>query len=102
MSMKKRTNYASRGITTLLVLGFMGVFAIILGTISSYVLEQGRYGRAIYAREIALHVAEAGLEHYRWFLAHNSSIMDDGTGLVSPLTYAVADPEGGTMGSAEV
>lgn len=91
-----------RGMTTLLVLGFMGVFAIILGTLSSYALTQGRYGRALYAREVALNVAESGIEYYRWFLAHNSSIMDTGTGLVSPYTYAVNDPEGGTLGSATV
>ena len=80
----------------------MGVFAIILGTISSYVLMQGKYGRALYAREIALHVAEAGLEYYRWFLAHNPSIMVAGAGLVSPYTYAVNDPEGGEMGETQV
>lgn len=80
----------------------MGIFAIIVGTISSFVLTQGTYGRALYAREVALHVAEAGLEYYRWFLAHNPSIMDDGTGLVSPHTYAVDDPEGGSMGDATI
>lgn len=91
-----------RGVTVFLVLGFMGVFAIILGTISGYVLTQGKYGRALYAREVALNVAESGLEHYRWFLAHNPSIMTNGTGLVSPSTYSVDDPEGGSMGDAEV
>ena len=37
----------SRGGTVFLVLGVMGVFAIILGTISSYVVKQGKYGRAL-------------------------------------------------------
>ena len=92
----------SRGVTVFLVLGFMGVFAIILGTISSYVLTQGKYGRALYAREVALNVAESGLEYYRWFLSHNPTIMNNGSGLVSPYTYAVNDPEGGQMGSAQV
>src|SRR3989344_4561477 len=92
----------SRGVTVFLVLGFMGVFAIILGTISSYVLTQGKYGRALYAREVALNVAESGLEYYRWFLSHNPTIMNNGSGLVSPYTYAVNDPEGGSMGSAQV
>src|SRR3989338_5005434 len=93
---------AQAGVTVLLVLGFMGVFAIILGTISSYVLMQGKYGRALYAREIALHVAEAGLEYYRWFLAHNPNIMVAGAGLVSPASYAVDDPEAGALGTASV
>lgn len=102
MSDSRFTIYDSRGVTVLLVIGFMGVFALILGTISSYVLVQGKYGRALYAREVALHVAEAGLEYYRWFLVHNPSIMVAGAGLVSPYTYTVNDPEGGQMGDAEV
>ena len=100
--MKWHTRNMQAGVTVFLVLGFMGVFAIILGTLSSYVLTQGKYGRALYAREVALNVAESGLEYYRWFLAHNPTIMNNGTGLVSPYTYAVNDPEGGSMGSAQV
>ncbi|OGG71215.1 hypothetical protein A3F27_01655 [Candidatus Kaiserbacteria bacterium RIFCSPHIGHO2_12_FULL_53_13] len=92
----------ARGITVILVLAFMGIFALLLGTVTSYVLEQGKYGRALYAREQALHVAESGLEYYRWFLAHNPGILTSGTGLVSPDTYAVDDPEGGELGSATI
>ncbi len=96
------TLYRSRGVTVLLVLGYMGVFTIILGTISSYALTQARYGRAIAAREQALHAAEAGLEYYRWFLAHNPSIMTAGTGLVSPYSYLLDDPEVGVTARASV
>lgn len=92
----------SRGVTIILVLGFMGVFALILGTVASYVFEQDKYGRALYAREQAIHIAEAGIEYYKWFLAHNPAILVDGTGLVSPYTYTVNDPEGGTLGSAVI
>ncbi len=97
----KRINH-SRGVTTLLVVGFMGVFMIILGTISSYALMQARYGRALVAREQALHASEAGLEYYRWFLAHNPTIMTAGVGLVSPYQYVLDDPETGITGRADV
>lgn len=86
----------------MLVLAFMGIFTLILGTISSYALMQARYGRALTIREQALHIAEAGLEYYRWFLNKNPSIMEDGDGLVSPDTYTVTDPEGGTLGTASI
>ena len=98
----KHTNGHDRGVTVLLVLAFMGIFLFLLGTILSYTLTQGRYGRALYAREQAINVAEAGLEYYRWFLAHNPNIMVSGAGLVSPAAYAVSDPEGASMGSASV
>lgn len=86
----------------MLIVAFIGVFGILLGTISSYAQTQAKYGRGLYAREQALHIAEAGLEYYRWFLAHNPSILDDGTGLVSPYDYDVDDPEGGELGDATV
>src|SRR3990167_8074149 len=92
----------SRGVTVMLVLAFMGIFLFLLGTILSYVLTQGKYGRALYAREQAVNVAEAGLEYYRWFLAHNPNIMATGVGLVSPATYVVSDPEGSSTGSASI
>lgn len=88
--------------TTLLVIGFMGVFMLILGTITSYAFAQARYGRGLLAREQALHIAEAGLEYYRWFLAHNPGNLTNGTGLSGPYTYSVSDPEGGTLGSASL
>lgn len=97
-----KNNSRQRGVTVLLVLAFMGIFLFLLGTILSYVLTQGKYGRALYAREQALNVAESGIEYYRWFLAHNPTVMATGSGLVSPTTYTVSDPEGTEMGQATV
>lgn len=96
------TRKKESGVTIMLIVTFIGVFGIVLGTLSSYALTQGRYGRALYAREQALHIAEGGLEFYKWFLAHNPSILEDGTGLVSPYTYTAEDPEGGELGEAVV
>ncbi len=86
----------------MLVLAFMGIFTLILGTISSYALMQARYGRAIAVREQALHIAEAGLEYYRWFLNKNPTIMVSGSGLTSPTSYTLEDPEGGNLGTATI
>lgn len=91
-----------RGVTVMLVLAFMGIFLFLLGTILSYVLTQGKYGRALYAREQAVNISEAGLEYYRWFLAHNPNILTNGTGLVSPYTHIVNDPETGRVGEATI
>lgn len=93
---------SERGVTVMLVLAFMGIFLFLLGTILSYTLTQGKYGRALYAREQAINIAEAGLEFYRWFLAHNPQTMVNGAGLVSPAIYTVNDPEGAALGEAEV
>ncbi len=86
----------------MLVIAFMGIFLLIMGTITGYAFEQSKYGRALYGREQALGIAEAGLEYYRWFLAHNPGNLTNGTGLPGPYTYTVNDPEGGTLGSAAI
>jgi len=92
-----------RGITTLMVIAFMGIFLLIMGTITSYAFEQAKYGRALLGREQALHAAESGLEYYRWFLAHNPNNLTNGTGGAGPYTYTVKDPETGTtIGSAAI
>ena len=93
---------SSRGVTVMLVLVFMGVFAIMLGSITSYTFMQARYGRALYAREQAVQIAESGLEYYRWFLAHTTSILDNGTGLSTPVTYEVKDAENNRIGQATI
>lgn len=98
----KRTSTGERGVTTFMVVGFMGVFTLILGMMTSYAFQQAKYGRALYAREQALHVAESGLEYYRWFLAHNPGNLTNGTGSPGPYTYTMNDPEGSQLGSASL
>lgn len=97
-----KSKSTSPGITTLLVVGFMGVFMLILSALTGYAFEQSKYGRALFSREQGIHIAEAGLEYYKWFLAHHPSALSTGSGIVSPYTYTVSDPEGGQVGSATV
>lgn len=87
---------------SLLVIGFMGVFGMMIAALSGYVIMQAKYGRAVHAREQALHAAEAGLEYYRWFIEHNPTIRDTGAGIVSPYSFSISDPEGGVVGGATI
>jgi len=91
---------AQAGVTIMMVIAFMGIFLLIMGTVTSYAFQQAKYGRALYGREQAISVAEAGLEYYRWFLAHNPDNLTNGTGQPGPYTYTVNDPEGGVVGQA--
>ena len=91
-----------RGITIMLVLAFMGIFTLVLGAITSYSFMQARYGRALFAREQAFQIAEAGLEHFRWYLAHNPGILETGQGMPNPMSYVVEDPEAGRIGEATI
>jgi hypothetical protein len=92
-----------RGITTLVVILFMGIFFLVMSALTGYAFEQARYGRGVTAREQALSVAEAGLDYYKWYLGHNPSLMTGSGNPTSPYTYIVNDPESGSeLGKAVV
>ncbi len=79
-----------------LVMG--GVFVMLGLSISSLVLIQKKSQYAKEAREQALQAAEAGLNYYKWRLAHFPDDLTDGTGEEGPYEHTFDDPEGGTIG----
>jgi hypothetical protein len=81
------------GITTLMVVIFLGIFLTLLAGLSSFSLEEERYGQALIAREQAFNVAESGVEYYRWFLAHNPNNLTNGTSTPGPYPYTLTDPQ---------
>jgi len=88
-----------RGYFVLLVLVFAGVFFTLISALSGYIFVEKRVQLAIENREKALHLAEAGLEYYRWFLSHYPDDLQDGTGDSGPYEHTVDDPEGGPLGT---
>jgi hypothetical protein len=51
-----------------------------------------------YAKERALDIAEAGLDYYKWFLAHYPDDTTNGTGVPGPYVHTYTDPEEGDIG----
>ncbi len=94
--------YLLRGYLMLTAIVFGAIFLTVLGALSSFVLTEDKLQSTATAKSRGLAIAEAGLEYYRWFLAHNPSIVTSGVGLVSPYTYTVNDPEADPVGSATV
>lgn len=88
----------SRGYFTVLVLVFTGVFFVLLTTLSGYIFVQKRVELAKENRSKAFQMAEAGLEYYRWHLAHWPDDLQNGTGQPGPYVEEVYDPEGGLIG----
>lgn len=50
------------------------------------------------AFEQALHIAEAGVNYYRWHLAHAPDDFQDGTGQPGPYEHEYLDPQGKAIG----
>lgn len=49
-------------------------------------------------REVAFHIAEAGIDYYRWRLAHDPQDFQDGTGEPGPYVHIVEDKNGTPIG----
>src|SRR3989338_2680912 len=88
----------SRGYFVILVLVFSTVFFTLVSTLARYIFVEKRAQLARENREKAIHVAEAGLEYYRWHLAHWPDDLQDGTGQSGPYIHTVSDPEAGVVG----
>ncbi|MAZ67310.1 hypothetical protein CL652_00895 [bacterium] len=90
---------SQKGIAVILVLVFAAVFGVSVSALMGFIYSQAQLGAGKEVKEQALGIAEAGLEYYRWFLAHNPNDLQDGTGAPGPYVYAYDDPESGRVGS---
>jgi hypothetical protein len=90
---------APQGYLMLLAIVFGAVFLTVLGALSSYVLTENRSQSSTTGRSKALAIAEAGLEYYRWHLAHFPTDLKNGTGGSGPYVMPYYDPEGGQTGT---
>ena len=98
----KRQHQRSKGSLILLVLIFGAIFFAVLVALSGYVLAQNRLEDVSRVRTEAFSVAEAGLEYYRWHLAHFPNDLTNGTGGSGPYAVTIPDPSGGTAGTASL
>ena len=90
------------GSITLLVIVFGAIFLSVLTALSSYVLAENRVEDMNRIKATAFGVAEAGLEYYRWHLAHYPGDLTNGTAGAGPYAISIPDPEGGTSGTASI
>jgi len=81
------------------VIVFAGVFLTLLTGLTGFISVQKNGTDAKEASERAIQIAEAGLDYYRWHLAHYPNDMQDGTGAAGPYTHTYEDPEEGAVGS---
>ena len=88
----------SKGTTLVLVLVFSFIFALLLeGLVSSSVLRTKLIRQKI-SWEKSLEVAEAGINYYRWHLAHYPDDYQDGTGQPGPYLHTYTDTSGQVVG----
>ncbi|HEY4516152.1 MAG TPA: hypothetical protein VJH67_03115 [Candidatus Paceibacterota bacterium] len=93
----KFVNY-QRGQLLIQILILSAVAVVLMTGIMNWAKVNIQASRQASERERAIQFAEAGVEYYRWHLAHNQIDYKDGTGVAGPYVHTVIDKEGDTVG----
>ena len=88
----------SNGYLLILVLVFGSIFFTIISSFTVFIVTQSRLISQRVEFETAGQIAEAGLNYYKWYLAHYPNDVTNGTGLPGPYVGIYNDPEGGAIG----
>jgi len=94
----KKIIFTGNGYATLYVLVFSSIFLVLIFSLVGFVFTQTKVHIAKENKDKAIQIAEAGLDYYRWFLAHYPDDLQDGTGVAGPYEHEYSDPEGGAIG----
>jgi len=88
----------NKGIIIVQTLVFGAVSVVIMGALLSWAASGVKAGKMAYNKEQAFQTAEAGIDYYRWHLAHTPTDYQDGTGLSGPYVHQLYDKDGNTIG----
>ncbi len=88
-----------RGGMLIPVLIFSAIFMMLATALLQFLLTQHTFMKTRVEREQAFTIAEAGLEYYKWFLAHYPNDFTNGTGEPGPYVIDYDDPEGDVIGT---
>lgn len=88
----------TKGALLVLVLIFGAMFFVMISSFMGVVVTQSQVQEKKYQQEQAREIAEAGLNYYKWFLAHNPGDTTNGTGVPGPYVMPYSDPELGAIG----
>lgn len=96
MEIKTQKN---KGMITTLVLVFGGIFVLLMSGLLGFIMIQHRASLARASWNNALHVAEAGIEYYKWHLSHFPSDFKDGEQGQGPYEHLYQDATGKVQGT---
>src|SRR3989338_1100428 len=79
-----------------LIFRYLGVF--VMSSLVNWALLNSHLNNQRQAKELAFQIAEAGIEYYRWHLAHAPGDFQDGTGLAGPYYHNFENKAGAVVG----
>jgi len=92
--MKRKNIQKNKGILIIYVLVFGAVAICIITALAGWTAISLKNGRETFNREQSFQTAEAGIDYYRWHLAHAPVDYQDGTGVVGPYIHPMKDKNG--------
>jgi hypothetical protein len=93
-----KTQKQNQGFFLVLVLVLGAVFFAITSAFIGYIVTQSQVVNQRVLLDQSAEIAEAGLNYYKWFLAHYPNDVTNGTGLPGPYVHTYYDPEDGPIG----
>ncbi len=81
------------------VIAFMSIGIFFISSFINWSIMSLRAARHAEAREQVLIIAEAGIDYYRWHLAHDATDFQDGTGVAGPYLHDFLDKSGVIIGT---
>lgn len=95
----KVNNNLQRGSLMIQALVFGTIAVVMIGALISWSAVNIKASRVSMFREQALQIAEAGIDYYRWHLAHAPTDYQDGTGVAGPYVHDFFDKDGVKIGT---
>lgn len=99
---KKLNKCSKAGYIIVSTLVFASIAIIILTALANWAAANYRSAIQTIDREKAFQIAEAGIEYYRWHLAHQQTDFKDGTGAAGPYIHPYYDKMGVRIGQFEL
>jgi type II secretory pathway pseudopilin PulG len=96
--MKEKIIKNKKGMLIIETMVFGSIIIIIITALSSWAAVSIKSGRLTINREQAFQSAEAGIEYYRWHLAHAPTDYQDGTNASGPYVHMVKNKDGDIVG----
>jgi hypothetical protein len=87
-----------KGEIVMVVMVFVAIFAGVFAGLANMLLYQGKVQTDKENQGSAFQIAESGLNYYRWYLAHNPTDLQNGTGGAGPYQIEYKDAEGNPVG----
>lgn len=93
----KKLNNQGNILMFVMVFGSIAFSLIVMG-VAGYAISENRASNYKHNREMAFQIAEAGINYYRWHLAHNKTDFKDGTGTSGPYLHVYQNKDGDVIG----